>query len=147
MKKAYKECEGMVVLDFYDGVTEGFALSLGSPGPVYFKMLAWDADQDERLFAVVIVPLALYERLFRLVGSLEWPVWDTLGESELKDIEKIVKDCRTRLISEGNFFLGPQLECSAQQQPIGEIPNSKFSRALRKPADLEEWLTLLKAME
>jgi hypothetical protein len=39
-----------LVLDFYDGVTEGFSRIAGTDSIIYFKRIWWDECQNNRLF-------------------------------------------------------------------------------------------------
>ena len=58
----------IIALDFYDGATEGFALSVGELGVAYFKLIAWDENQDQRLFVVVSIEKLIFNSIFRLLS-------------------------------------------------------------------------------
>lgn len=63
----------MLVLDFYDGATEGFARIGETDNIVYFKKIWWDEHQDNRLFDGLVFPAAelkkLDEKLFELIAG------------------------------------------------------------------------------
>lgn len=105
----------IVALGFYDGATEGFTATLGAHGPCYFKMLAWDEHQDQRLFIAVSIERSSYELFLNMLpkeDDLESrvPVWiprwvfDNASEQEAAD--KFVESCRAQAESGGVLVIG-----------------------------------------
>jgi len=58
----------IIALEFYDGAKEGFALSVGNLGPSYFKLIAWDENQDQRLFVVISIAKLIFDTIFDLLS-------------------------------------------------------------------------------
>lgn len=86
-----------IVLGYYDGVTEAVAGVLGQA--FYIKMLAWDANQDVRCYAVMElehVPFSELEQMFTSFGLPCYPDWfPKLGFSD----KQLEDDFRNRLHS------------------------------------------------
>ena len=73
----------VLVLSYYDGATEGFLDGLGDDQVYFFKVVAWDQDQDRRLYVLGQVARAMYLELLDILAksqrsstSATWtPAW------------------------------------------------------------------------
>lgn len=142
----------IIALDFYDGATEGFALSLGVYGPCYFKMLAWDDNQEQRLFALAKIDGALIEELITLLEPQEsvpssriWiPKWKFRKAGEEKRADEIVGSSQDRLRSSGSLILGFAItDASAKEIEFDDEVARHVSQFLiaTEPDKLSNWLS------
>lgn len=140
----------VIALDFYDGATEGFAKSVGSYEFCYFKLIAWDDAQDERLFAAVAISEIEYDELVSILTSSEampassiWiPKWQFENDSTKNRADEIVGTIQNRLRSSGFLLLGLKVTDSATKirefdgtlgQQIGQYLEADA------PDDLSNW--------
>jgi hypothetical protein len=142
----------IIALDFYDGATEGFALSLGVHGPCYFKMLAWDDTQERRLFALAKIDGALIEELVTLLEPQErvpssriWiPKWKFHQAGEEKRADDIVSSSQDRLRLSGSLVLGSAItDASAKEIEFdGEVARHVGQFLITtEPDRLSNWLS------
>ena len=108
----------IIALDFYDGAIEGFAISLKEIGPCYFKLVAWDENQDQRLFVVVSIVRLIFDELLKL---LKWSddksyskIWlpnfgYEISDSGLK-VEKIIECCKSEIKLKGILVLCDKID-------------------------------------
>lgn len=143
----------VIALDYYDGATEGFALAIGSLGVSYFKMIAWDDDQDQRLFVVVSIARLIFDTIFSLLSlsndspaSKVWvPSWSFGNSQDEAKANKLVESCLTDIKSKGVLSLGSQVDStSVDIFTINDSIMSSVERAIQKPEHLNDWLTNLK---
>ena len=81
----------VLALAYYDGATEGFLNGMGDDQVYFFKVVAWDKNQDQRLFLLVLVDRAIYVELLDIltksqevpVDSTWMPVW-SFGSPEMQ---------------------------------------------------------------
>lgn len=68
----------VLALAYYDGATEGFLNGMGDDQVYFFKVIAWDKDQDRRLFLLGKVDRGIYlELLDILAKTQEVPIGST----------------------------------------------------------------------
>lgn len=144
----------IIALDFYDGATEGFSLSVANLGPAYFKLIAWDEHQDQRLFVVVSIAKLIFDTIFDLLvkandkpSSINWlPNWSFVNGQDEAEANKIVESCQKELISKGVLIKGSKV--SSESMCIYKINDSLLAsveRAMREPEDLDSWLVKLES--
>lgn len=81
----------VLALAYYDGVTEGFLNGMGDDQVYFFKVVAWDKNQDQRLFLLGQVDRAVYLELLDIlaknqevpIDSTWMPVW-SFGNPEMQ---------------------------------------------------------------
>ncbi len=81
----------VLALAYYDGATEGFLNGMGDDQVYFFKVVAWDKNQDQRLFLLGQVDRAIYLELLDIlaknqevpVDSTWMPVW-MFGSPEMQ---------------------------------------------------------------
>lgn len=139
MKRVEWKPEGLVVLGFYDGVTECLFRRLGGLGPGYLTLIAWDENQDQRLFAGVYITLDLYNSVTQLVGSNEWPDWQSFSPSTRAAIDAIIDTCRASLLSEGWLMQATDFENQSERLLISGQMAEAVERALLKPDNIANW--------
>lgn len=154
MKREHAAERKVIAFDFYDGATEGFAECLLDGSDCYFTLIAWDSDQENRLYAAAKVERTLYARVISLFGKVQeipsLPVWiprwefaDTIDESEASEL---VRSCRSRLSQEGSLLLTRQIgEKPSRMAPITADIAPKVGDILVRgtPDDLVPWLEYL----
>ena len=144
----------VIALDYYDGATEGFmAHSDGADGARMFKMIAWDQDEDRRLFAVCDIPLqdfmALHELLVlantRSDGSVWMPSWEFSNNADHRKANVILRRCKEMLTTRPDLAIGKHIN-DAEIQSVPEQIREDVVRALsrRTPEDIEDWRDKLK---
>lgn len=141
-----------IALDYYDGVTEGFALSLRDLGAVYFKLIAWDDVQDDRLFATVPIDKSVFEKISNLLSVDNQPspsVWVTnpVFKNDHDDMEvgNIVESCQNDLRTKGILIKADAID--SETASLFELSDSlveSVEEALQNPGALSDWLIKLK---
>lgn len=140
----------VLALDYYDGATEGFLNKIGDERIYFFKVAAWDQNQNKRLYLLGQVAPEMYLELLDILTkthqtqtSQTWvPTW-MFGNSELESrANRIVEICKLSLKSPTFLALAENLE--------GEIevvrPNAKglvSAIAMANetcPGNLEGWI-------
>ena len=146
----------VIALDYYDGATEGFmAHSDGADVARMFKMIAWDQDEDRRLFAVCDISLqdfmALYDLLVLANTTSGGSVWILSREFIDKadhpaEVNEILKRCKKRLITYPGLVMGKHIDdAETQIISVPEQIRKDVVRALsrRTPEDIKAWLDKL----
>lgn len=149
----------IIEIDYYDGATEGFtSLSIEGYSRCYFKVIAWDEGQYDRLFVVSKVNLGTYNRLVRLLvrgageagAGATWPSttdWKVEYNADKKKADAIVESCKESLFSSNLLVLGTGINnASAQTYEISDALKREVKKVLEsdKPDDLANWLPKLK---
>ena len=143
----------IIALDFYDGAKEGFALSIGNLGPSYFKLIAWDENQDQRLFVVISIAKLIFDKIFGLLSlsndkpvSKVWlPNWAFRNNKDEDEANKIIDSCMNELKSKGVLVLGDQIDSeSISMFTINDSLLRSVEDAIQKPEGIDGWLERLK---
>ena len=143
----------IIALDFYDGATEGFALSVGELGVSYFKLIAWDENQDQRLFVVVSIEKLIFNSIFRLLSfsnsapsSSVWlPNWSFKNHQDETEANEIIDASVTDIKSKGILVLGDQVDSESITTFMIKDDFVPFIfDAMQEPESLESWLMKLK---
>lgn len=139
----------VIALDYYDGATEGF---MAHPdGARMFKMIAWDQDEDRRLFAVCDIPfkdfMALHDLLVlantRSDGSVWMPSWEFSNNADHQKANVILGRCKEMLATRSDLVIGKHIDdAETQSISVPEQIREDVVRALsrRTPDDIEAWL-------
>ena len=140
----------VLALAYYDGATEGFLNGMDDNEVYFFKVVAWDRDQDRRLYLLGRVDGPMYLELLDILAkthqaptSSTWtPAW-TFGDPESEArANSLVEIGRCSLDTPALLALGEDL--------VGAIevvrPNAEgLVRAIAlahesKPGDLADWV-------
>ena len=114
----------IIALDFYDGATEGYIRELHNRGPYYFRMIAWDDSQEQRLFAATSVDQTEFDELVVLLkpderssSAVVWvPEWQFQDPSQEKRANNIVGSSQEKLQVSGVLILGSQITDSRARE-------------------------------
>jgi hypothetical protein len=142
----------LVALGFHDGPTEGFVRGLVTGYAHYFKVVAWDNQQDRRLYLlgqvedrVVDELLALLEAPGQTISSAVFaPAW-TFGDTELEALaNKLVEEGQRTLSSPALVVLGSSL---LEGFEVVNPTESQLKRAIalaqrQSPGNLGDWLAV-----
>lgn len=140
----------VIAFEYYDGATEGFAEHLLDGSDCYFTLVAWDSDQDDRLYAAVKVERSLYARVTSLFGKAQeipslpvWiPRWEFADTNDEGEATELVRLCRSRLNREGYLLLTRQIGEQPTQMVVitGDLA-PKVNEVLMRgaPDDLALW--------
>ncbi|HSD69216.1 MAG TPA: hypothetical protein VLB07_06680 [Woeseiaceae bacterium] len=140
---------------YYDGPTEGFLVDPGSEKAQFFKVIAWDADQEERLFVVVEVDRAQLARLEALIDragekprKLIWaPPWRFRDDNDLGEARQIIAQCEEQLKSACELSIGIELSTSSRRIHVKENLRNELANAIDRdePEDIGAWRAKLRA--
>lgn len=144
----------ILATDYYDGATEGFVAQAAGDSVKYFRLIAWDSEQNQRLFLMADVDrkeLSRLEDLLRTSGQTRkqqtWlPEWRFGGSGDAAEADEIVERCRTRLQEAGQFALGSQPDACKPLAPVTHVLQQDVLEAINRNGvdDLEHWLTKLR---
>ena len=104
----------VLALAYYDGATEGFLNGMDDDQVYFFKVVAWDHNQDRRLFLLGQVERVIYLELVdilaktqrALIGSTWIPTWTFEDpETELR-ANNLVEISRRSLDTPASLALG-----------------------------------------
>lgn len=136
---------------YYDGPIEGFSLEQTTVGTArFFRVIAWDAEQDQRLFAVVDIDRMELTKLEALLDvavqkpiTPVWiPEWRFRDESDTAEANRILAQCKDRLKSECQLAIGEELGSSARSVRFTEQQRRDIADAIDRdtPDDLGAWM-------
>ena len=129
----------IIALGFYDGATEGFTVGHREGVVCYFKIIAWDGDQDTRLYVVSEIDSSAYDEFVMILlrngeipSPLMWiPPWRFRVENDERRANQIVDDCKRTLLSSHSLVLG---------YSIDDINSKKIELADSRIRDIRELL-------
>ena len=142
----------VIALDYYDGATEGF---MAHPdGARMFKMIAWDQDEDRRLFAVCNIPFKDFRALHELLvlantrsgGSVWMSSWEFSNNADRRKANVILRRCKEMLATRSDLVMGKHIDdAETQIISVPEQIRKDVVRALsrRTPEDIKAWLDKL----
>lgn len=144
----------IIAFDYYDGPTEGLARTVTKVGPCYFKLIAWDDAQEQRLFVVVAIERSDFELGLAEMAAGPRPTDARVqvlsrnagGNDEDDVLERLIKHCQEKVGDTGVLLLGPSVDAPAAVLiPIREPVRHRVVEALsaESPADLFDWLPRL----
>jgi hypothetical protein len=141
----------LLVLSFHDGATEGFIDSVADQQIYFFKVVAWDNDQDMRLYIFGKVARFIYLELLDIIlksqplsTSLAWtPTW-AFANSDLEARANAIVEISKRSLSEPAYLaLGQNLIDAVKV--VDTTPSSLASAIAlageKTPGNLANWLS------
>ncbi|HET8700957.1 MAG TPA: hypothetical protein VFL97_04750 [Nitrococcus sp.] len=139
---------------YYDGPTEGFSSEQAAADTArFFRVIAWDAEQNQRLFAVVDIDrteLTKLEALLDVAGQKPitpvWiPEWRFRDEFDTAEANRILAQCKDQLKSECRLAIGEELDSSARSVRFTEQQRRDIANAIDRdtPDDLCAWMEKL----
>ena|SRR5688572_2329420 len=141
----------ILALDYYDGALEGFGRRVLDGHDVYFTFVAWDPEQDERLFAVMPLPPEAVDRVFAMYAKAdrapESRVWLPPGRLEVEadnvELEALIARARKRIPSEGTLMV--TMHIGATPPGVRRVKAAERERlervlASRTPDPISNWL-------
>jgi hypothetical protein len=93
----------LIILDFYDGVSEGI-LGLGSAGQVYHIKMSNNSDWEPRTFDVYQLPDSAIDDSVRILGESQtpkWPAWYPIWEFNDEKTQRAVEAVFDQIVSQG----------------------------------------------
>lgn len=142
----------LVALGFHDGPTEGFVRGVVSGLVHYFKLVAWDDDQDRRLYLLGQVEPRVVDQLLALLAesgqtasrAVLTPAWKFRDAEDEALANKLVQEGQRTLSSPALVVLGSSL---LEGFEVVDATESQLKRAvalaqLQVPGNLDDWLAL-----
>ncbi len=143
----------IVATNYYDGPTAGFAAELNTGKVYYFRVLAWDECQNQRIYIACVVSENDFLRLRELLRSLQsqpdtrvWiPEWKFRNEYDTAEADKIIAQYEKILAEDCKFAIGQEWEELAKWRPIPSAIRQEVIESLERqnPDDLADWLPKL----
>ena len=138
----------VIITSYYDGSTEGFVRSDILNSHFFFKLVAWDSQQDMRIFALKKIKMKVYLEIVNLLAeslaSGKWkPIWLFLDDEKRAIAEKLLLNCRFE--SDIDFLvLGQNIDGKIKMViPEQDVVNEVISLITRNKVDsIEKWLGL-----
>lgn len=142
----------LVAVGFYDGPTEGFVHGFESGFAHYFKAVAWDDEQDRRLYVLGRVQEHVFDRLVALLteagqttsSAVLAPMWKFSNTEHEALANKLVEEGRRTLDSPTFLALGTSLlddfEVITPTEP--QLKRAISLGQLPSPGSLGEWQAL-----
>jgi hypothetical protein len=86
----------ILTMGWYDGITDGLVCGPSGIFVFRFDILAWGPGQDQRVFALSPITIAIFDEVVKLLGQLEspkWPRWDVGGwPADLVKLRRLNQD-------------------------------------------------------
>ncbi len=142
----------ILALSYYDGATEGFLDGMGDDQVYFFKVAAWDQEQDRRLYVLGAIDRAIYLELVDILvrsqplskNAIWVPAWMFSSPEMEVRANEIVEISKRSVRNPACLALGEDLTDAikvARPTPSGLA--SAIALADRSsPGDLADWLAL-----
>ena len=140
----------MIALSYYDGPTEGFLNGLNDDSPYFFKLIAWDASQDKRLFLMNKIDGAVFKELVDLLKNTQaapkgptWiPTWTFSDLAVASHANNLVEICRSALHGTSFFALAENLPdgIDVLHAPANVLNDAIAQAQKEAPGFLDDWL-------
>jgi|SRR5271166_455809 len=136
-----------IVLGYYDGATEGIVKCSVCMKSWYYRMIAWDSRQDNRLFVLRLLPERSFESLEQFLqnvqpnrGQLGFP-WSFESESEKiatdDFVARMIKAASTPAwIVVGKSIISPLRICAVTQEILDAILTAESGSTYE---NIEKW--------
>jgi hypothetical protein len=144
----------LLVLGYYDGSIEGFLNGLNDDQVYFFKVIAWDNNQDKRVFLLGKVSQTIYHELLDLLESTQskptnsvWmPSWVFENGKTQINVNKLLQIGRLSLETPALLVLGEDLldEITILHSTANELEHATALVAQSTPINLENWNSLRK---
>lgn len=140
----------VVAFDFYDGATEGLVRSVFGSGPCYFKLIAWDDDQDQRLYGVTCID----EPAFQTIVAQALLASPSLTSSVLllritpgsiandDNLDRLVEYWIENIVRSGFLICGRAVDSAdAKRYNVPEVMKSRLKEVMgaNEPESLAHW--------
>lgn len=140
----------LLALAYYDGATEGFVNGMADDRVYFFKVVAWDQNQDKRLYLLGEVDRDVYQELLDILSQthqaktgLTWvPTW-TFGSPDLEErANSLVAIGADALRNPAFLALGEDLLGNVEVVHPNEtgLESAIALASASKPALLADWL-------
>lgn len=84
----------VIAFGYYDGPTAGVAQCAACEQAYKYDLLAWDENQDVRVYSFAPLPAQSFQQIVKacsVLGEPRWPVWVPKWEIEQKETEEKVE--------------------------------------------------------
>jgi len=136
---------------YYDGTTAGVAQCVGCSVAYKYDLLAWDEDQDMRIFGLAPLPSGSFSELLAasaVLGEPRWPTWVPVWQFSSETIQNKVESRIQAVLNKAgpltfvvatndisnNFVAGKR---------ITETNVELVQGLISKSVDVQEWLAFL----
>jgi hypothetical protein len=145
----------IVALDWYDGITEGVAECRECTATYRVRMLAWDEQQDERVYSLTPLTVRLSEviNLLEPLGEPRWPVWlpawDTLPRERIEALQSRLESVLTPNGPVEMVLVSENLPVDIRHRRClrGVQDNQQFETLRREQGSFGEWLDFVKKFD
>jgi hypothetical protein len=141
-------------LGWYDGTTSGLAKCASCFTVFKYDIVAWDADQEQRIFALSHIATQAFDRIVDALGAFEspkWPFWNprwNIVPPELKEQTKSKVDGYLSPTNEPVFLIASDRELK-RIFAVGQITDAIRAKlpeefdGLPVTNDFGSWITCL----
>jgi hypothetical protein len=132
-------CRAIIVLEYYDGPMTGVGFLADGSG-IYFRLVAWDEEQWQRIFAVASVPEKYIQNIWDAFSTVEIPrkpIWCPAsdGDNSIRQIieqailavEAVAAQAKSLLLVESRSLVG-----KSSAVPLTELEIKKVRELLRQ---------------
>jgi len=95
----------IIVLGYYDGPISGLLQCADCPTAYRFELIAWDSNQDNRVFSLAEVDSDVFESVIHTLASVQepkWPIWVVDWKFESTTEEKRIHDSIDRALEKAS---------------------------------------------
>jgi hypothetical protein len=143
----------IIAFGYYDGPTAGAAQCAECLESYKYDLLAWDENQDIRVYSFAPLPSQSFQQIVKecsVLGEPRWPIWCPTWEFDLKETEERVEAEIKRILSRAG-----QVEfVLASENLAGDIlslkrltdkDQSKFQNfaSAKDQNNIQDWLAFL----
>jgi hypothetical protein len=142
----------LIALGFHDGPTEGFVRGVVSDLAHYFKAVAWDDEQDRRLYLLGQVEGYVVDQLLALLAepgqtvssAVLTPAWRFSDTEREALANKLVEEGQRTLNSPDLVVLGSSLleDVEVVTPTEAQLNRAMALAQLKSPGNLGDWLAL-----
>lgn len=144
-------CPQLIAIGFYDGPTEGFAQGVEGIPVCFFKVVAWDENQDRRLYLLSRVDERTYEELVAILAKSQG-ILPNIWTPDWSFDEAAIELRANRIVDEARRSLAASALVALGESPLGVldviVPTSRQLESARNladaewPGNLDDWLAL-----
>ncbi|UHQ20250.1 hypothetical protein LVB87_03545 [Lysobacter sp. KIS68-7] len=138
----------LIAFDYYDGPVEGIAAELMEGEDGYFRVIAWDDRQDERLFVAAKIGSPSFSQVLTLLGQgRDMPATSTwlptfASEADREMVAQLLEGWRKLACQSGVLLLTRSVGAKqASGQPVVKQLEKRVAAAMRRdtPEALGDW--------
>ena len=103
-------CLHIIILEYFDGPMSGFGF-LSNGDAIYFRIIGWDQELWQRVFAIALVPVRHVQNIWDLFTAIEAPrkpIWCPASDGDYptkKIIEEAILAAESIAMRNETFFL------------------------------------------